>query len=128
VHSRSADRTRRIRTNPEFLADLDVAFATAARDDDFDRHVEASMAEVMERGLQEQANSIVRKHRARLAENNDLGAGWMAGHAFVKGIHVVAPPGMPRAEIAAVLRGLAASLEEKSTTAPSDSKPDSAVA
>ncbi|HEY1244341.1 MAG TPA: recombinase RecT [Hyphomicrobiaceae bacterium] len=54
------------RTDAEFLVDLDGAFATAGGLGALAEHVEANKAEVEARGVEQAANDLVEKHRARL--------------------------------------------------------------
>jgi hypothetical protein len=109
-----------VRTDAEFLADLDADFAKAETDADFDKHIRAHIEEVRERGLEQAANDVVKKHRARLAPKPAQPEGGPPdlrdGHTCWKGVHVVAPMGMPRAEIAGILREIAASIDDEDRT------------
>jgi hypothetical protein len=114
------NKNLRVRTDAEFLADLDADFATAETDADFDQHIRANIEEVRERGLEQAANDIVEKHRARLAQKpaqpERAPLDWRDGHTCWKGVHVVAPIGMRRAEIAGILREIAASIDDEERT------------
>jgi hypothetical protein len=119
VDPKSIDTNKnlRVRTDAEFLAVLDADFATAKTDADFGKHVRANLEEVAERGLQQAANDIVEKHRARLApkpaQPQQDPLHWRDGHTCRKGVHVVAPIGMQRVEIAGILREIAASIDDE---------------